>query len=154
MGILTVAVEHYLDSQNWKYAYEEDDKHFHLRMKLESFEFCNVYIQTTRELIITYAVLPIHVPEMQRDAVCRYLARANYNLLLGNFEMDLRDGEVRYKTTLYVRERIPTQIELELHVDLSFHMLDRYAQGLLGILFGGMDDKQAIAVAEGVQDET
>ena len=43
-------------------------------------------------------MLPTHVREDKRDVVCRYITRANYGLRNGNLEMDLDDGEVRYKT--------------------------------------------------------
>ena len=65
----------------------------------------------------------------------------------GNLEMDLNDGEVRYKTYLYAKDRIPAQNEIERYVDISFLTLDRYAEGIMKILYADMDDKAAVEQA-------
>lgn len=94
-------------------------------------------------------MLPTHVREDKRDVVCRYITRANYGLRNGNLEMDLDDGEVRYKTYFYAKNRIPNQEEIERYVDISFLTLDRYAEGLMKILYADLDDKAAIQLVEG-----
>src|SRR5688500_12466181 len=47
-----------------------------------------------------YSVLPTIVPQEKQREVMEYLTRANYGLSIGNFEMDLRDGEIRYKSSV------------------------------------------------------
>jgi hypothetical protein len=42
----------------------------------------------------------IHFPETNRPALAVYIARANFGLALGNFEIGMDDGEVRYKCTI------------------------------------------------------
>jgi len=32
----------------------------------------------------------------------KFLTRANYGMMIGNFEMDFTDGEIRYKTSIDV----------------------------------------------------
>jgi hypothetical protein len=49
--------------------------------------------------LAVYSVLPVHVPEERRTAVALLLARINYGLIIGNFELDLDDGEVRFKAS-------------------------------------------------------
>ena len=75
----------------------------------------------------------------------------------GNLEMDLNDGEVRYKTYLYAKDRIPAQNEIERYIDISFLTLDRYAlRGCLKILSDTdvelkstrCDDKAAVEFVE------
>ena len=53
-----------------------------------------------QELIVFYSLCPLTVPEDRRPEVAAFLARANYGLALGNFELDFGDGEIRYKTVL------------------------------------------------------
>lgn len=49
-----------------------------------------------------YAYCPETVPEDRRLAVAEFLTRVNYGLALGNFEMDMSTGEVRFKTSIDV----------------------------------------------------
>jgi hypothetical protein len=59
------------------------------------------YTQTRAEaLFLCYVVAPIRVPEEVRLSAAEFILRANYGLWIGNFEMDMDDGEVRYKSSL------------------------------------------------------
>ncbi len=46
-----------------------------------------------------YTVFPVKAPEEKRGAVAAFLTRANYGLILGSFELDFDDGEIRFKVT-------------------------------------------------------
>lgn len=54
-----------------------------------------------QDLILLYSVCPLRVPAGRRAEVSQFLTGANYGLAAGNFELDLEDGEVRYKTALH-----------------------------------------------------
>lgn len=149
MSMLAVAVEHYLKSQNWHYKYEEERSLFIMTMGLKKIDSAKVYIRVHEDSIETYAMLPLHIAPDKRDIVCRYIARANYGMRNGNLEIDLDDGEVRYKTYLYAKDRVPTQSEIEWHVDVAFLTLDKYAEGIMKIVYADLDDEAAIHVVEG-----
>ena len=149
MNMLAVAVEHYLQSQEWHYKFEEERNLFTMTMGLKKIDSSKIFIRIGEDYVTTYAMLPTHVREDKRDVVCRYITRANYGLRNGNLEMDLDDGEVRYKTYFYAKNRIPNQEAIERYVDISFLTLDRYAEGLMKILYADLDDKAAIQLVEG-----
>ena len=105
MNMLAVAVEHYLQSQEWHYKFEEERNLFTMTMGLKKIDSSKIFIRIGEDYVTTYAMLPTHVREDKRDVVCRYITRANYGLRNGNLEMDLDDGEVRYKTWLLYTSR-------------------------------------------------
>ncbi|MFI5166410.1 MAG: YbjN domain-containing protein [Thermoanaerobaculales bacterium] len=88
------------------------------------------------------------VPEARRREVMEFLTRANYGLLLGNFEFDLNDGEVRFKCAMDVEggEITHTQYQNLLYVAVS--MADRYYPGLQRVVQGSADPAAAIAEVE------
>ncbi len=147
-SMITVAVERYLTGQGWHFEYDEEQSRFTMTMSLKKIDSSRVYILIGEDYVLTYALMPNHVPESKRDMVCRYIARGNYGLRNGNLEMDLEDGEVRYKTYLFAKDRIPLQNEIERYIDISFLTLDRYAEGIMKIIYGDMDDKTAVDFVE------
>lgn len=149
MNLLAVAVEHYLQSQNWHYQFDEERNVFIFTISLKKIESSKVLVSIGEDYIATYAMLPLHIPDDKRNVACRYITRANYGLRNGNLELDLEDGEVRFKTYLFAKDRIPTQSEIERNVDISFFSLDKYAEGLMKILYADLNDKAAIKVVEG-----
>jgi hypothetical protein len=95
-----------------------------------------------------HSVLPIAVPEELRGAAMEYLTRANYGLSLGNFEMDLSDGEVRYKTSLDVMDGSFTSRMLTALCYVNLQMVERYLPGLMQVIYAGVGPERAIAVVE------
>jgi len=61
------------------------------------------HVVEAKDLVLLYSIAPRRVPESLRPEVAEYLARANYGLADGNFELDFDDGEVRFKTVLHVQ---------------------------------------------------
>jgi hypothetical protein len=57
--------------------------------------------ETTR-IVVCYAAVANRVPAERRVALCELLARINYGLTLGSFDMDMNDGEVRCRTGIDV----------------------------------------------------
>ena len=73
--------------------------------------------------------------------------------MIGNFEMDYNDGEVRYKTSIDVEggELSPKMIENMMQANLM--TMDRYFPGLMSVLYGGRDPAESIAEIEGGHSE-
>lgn len=60
-----------------------------------------VYIEVApaAHLLLGYGVALVEVPPERRLAVAELITRINYGLPVGNFELDLGDGEVRFKSS-------------------------------------------------------
>lgn len=110
---------------------------------------CYANVNEEKGFFSFYSVCPINVPEERRPTVAEFLTRANYGLMIGNFEMDYRDGEVRYKTSLDVES---TEINLVLIgnlVNVNLLMMDRYLPGILKCIYGNETAEAAIQSIEG-----
>ncbi|HBE57921.1 MAG TPA: hypothetical protein DDW56_10440 [Cyanobacteria bacterium UBA11366] len=51
---------------------------------------------------IFYSVCPERVPKTKRRVLGEFLLRINYQQILGSFDLDFSDGEVRYKTSMSI----------------------------------------------------
>lgn len=98
----------YLDLQNWHYSYhpaKANDTlathHISLRMKNDPLSWvCLIRIQERSQLVAVYGILPFTIPESHRHAAMLLATQLNYDMMLGNIELDLSDGEIRYKSSL------------------------------------------------------
>jgi hypothetical protein len=52
------------------------------------------------EQLLVHSVLPEPVPADRRAELSLFLTRANFGTAIGNFELDLDEGELRYKTSV------------------------------------------------------
>ena len=149
MNPMIDVVREYYDSQEWKYDFDGEKNIFSMRMSLKDVESCRVITHCKdKGELLTLAFFPINAPENKRLAVAEYLTRANYGLNIGNFEMDMDDGEIRYKVSSVWADLLPPVKVVERLVDTSFVMLDRYGAGILSVIYGGVSPADAVKAAE------
>jgi hypothetical protein len=109
---------------------------------------CFAKAEEDKEMMLFYSYCPVKVPENKRPLVGDFLTRANYGLLVGNFEMDYNDGEVRYKTSIDVEgDKLSVPLVKRLVYD-NLAVMDRYLPGVLSVIYGGASPTEAIAQVE------
>ncbi len=107
-----------------------------------------VVVDGDRSIVRFLTFLEGKVPETRRREVMEYLTRANYGLLLGNFELDLGDGEVRFKCSSDVEGVGMSYDQYQSTLYVSVAMMDRYYPGLQKVVQGSADAAAAIAEVE------
>lgn len=95
----------------------------------------NIYfdIKEEKDCIIVYVMSPIKIPEAKRMQACEYITRANYGIIAGNFEMDFRDGEVRFKSSIEFPEGKISEEMIKLLWVKSLSTIDNYFPGLMRV---------------------
>lgn len=117
-----------------------------LRCKLQT---ARMFIVVRDNSFSTLTTIPLSADENYRLAVAEYLTRANFNMRNGNFEMNMEDGEIRFKTYFHVGGGTLDPAGAHAAIMLPFLMIDRYGDGLLEVLFGFKSPKEAFeAVAK------
>lgn len=103
------------------------------------------------EQLLFYSVAKTNVPPALRAAAAEFLTRANYGMVVGNFELDLSDGEVRCKT--YVETALDSgpvsHAQLKSALFHNVRMLDKYLPGLRKLLEEGVSPLDAWRSVEG-----
>ncbi|MBP0018071.1 MAG: hypothetical protein J7647_10995 [Cyanobacteria bacterium SBLK] len=70
--------------------------------------------------------------------------------MLGNFELDFEDGEIRYKTSIDVESDRLTPALIKQIVYPNVMMMDEYLPGILAVINGDKTPREAIAQIEGL----
>jgi hypothetical protein len=96
----------------------------------------------------SYSICPFQIPKNRRLAVAEYITLANYGLRVGNFELDFRDGEARYKTSVPLKKDKLTRSMVRELAFFGFNMMDRYLPGMMAVAFGKLSPRKAIEQAE------
>lgn len=107
------------------------------------------HINVELQQIYVYVIFGELVPEDRRSAVAELITRANYGLRIGNFEMDFRDGEIRYKASLDFEDVNLTHPLMKNLFYPAVQTADRYQPILIRVAFAGADPQQVIGEVEG-----
>ena len=137
----------YLERENLKIA-EQTDELILLRFNSDHGDQ-KLYLRIEEgRTLQSFAYPAIKVPEGCRPAIAVAVARANYGLKLGNFELDMNDGELRYQMALPFEGELPCDKVLDRVVYIGLHMLNRYMPAFMSVIYGNEPAQDAIALVE------
>ena len=146
-GSLLDAVIAFFTNDDWTFTKLQGQTVLHMAYQGEN-GLWNCYAQTreTEEQFIFYSIYPDLVPEDRRSSLAELLTRLNYGLVIGNFELDLDDGEVRYKTSIdTVGSALKSQI-IERLVHTNIVIMDYYWPQIKTAIGNGDEDNNALVV--------
>lgn len=93
--------------------------------------------------------IPIFVNDDRRLAMAEAVARANWGLVLGHFEIDLGDdAELRFRATLPVFDAEVTDQQITTLMYRSWSIVRQYADALAMVGIGSQEPAEAIAKAD------
>lgn len=150
MGQILDAMVAFLEEDDWPFRQLEEEPVLALGFQGENGQWsCYAQAREEQAQLIFYSVTPVNAPEERRQALAELLTRVNYGLYIGNFELDLDDGEIRYKTSIDVEgDRLSPALVRQLAYANVFTM-DHYLPGIMRVIYGGASPAEAIAQVVG-----
>ena len=140
----------FFESDDWPIELLDQGTAFTTAFKGESARWmCMGRVREEHSQFIFYSVCPVLVPENRRSEISEFINRANFGMLIGNFELDYTDGEIRYKTSIDSEGGELTKPIIRQLVVANVLMMDRYLPGVMAVAFGGASPTQAIMGIEG-----
>jgi hypothetical protein len=105
---------------------------------------CSAKARVEQQQFVFYSICPINAPENKRIAIAEFLTRANSGMIIGNFELDFADGEIRYKTSIDVTgDSLSSELIKQL-VYANVTMMDEYLPGIMSVIYGDVSPVDAI----------
>ena len=149
-GQLYDAMRKFFQEEDWKCVEMEGQSALKLACTGENGEWtCYAQIKENPGRFLFYSVLTAKALESKRAGVAEFIIRANYGMVLGNFEMDYADGEIRYKTSAYLEEIAPPRDFFHTLIYTNLLMTDKYLPGIMSVIYAGMPAEQAIGLVGG-----
>jgi hypothetical protein len=143
------AVSQFLKDSNWPFTPMDDPSLLQMVYRGKNGSWaCYARAREEHSQFIFYSVAPLTTPESSMLEVAEYLIRVNYGLMIGNFDLDFADGEVRCKTGISVEGASLTPPLIQSVVYANVLMMDRYLPGLTAVMTGYLTPEEAYRDAE------
>ena len=140
----------FLEREGWAYDLVDDGRAARMRFQGTSGQW-TVHIQLVGDegrRMVCYSLPAMSVPDGRRLAGADLINRLNWGTILGNFEMDMDTGRVRYKTSADFRGGDAAIDEVSSLVFFNVLMMDRYVPAIDAVAWGGQDPAMALAQVE------
>ncbi|AFZ24527.1 protein of unknown function (DUF1790) [Cylindrospermum stagnale PCC 7417] len=115
---------------------------------------CNCYAKAKEieQQFVFYSICPVIAPKSKHQAIAEFIARANHDMIIGNFELDFNSGEIRYKTSINVEDGKLSFNCIKILVYTNVKMMDKYLAGILSVINDNVSPMSAIKQIELMQD--
>lgn len=138
-----------LKTDDWSFSIVEPAETITFGLTLDSGQFrCYFFVDDENDCIQLVSIVPAMAPQEKFAALCEFICRANYALPIGSLEIDLTDGEMRYKTSMSLHD-VPANINMIRNLMYpNFTMVDLYFPALMKIIYGDVDPETMMAIVD------
>ena len=138
-------VKAHLDGNKFKYDCDDQEMSIVLRATGEDLPLLVlVRVDADRQLIRMLSPMPVKMPEDKRMEGAVASSVANYGIIAGNFDYDIRDGEIRFRVTQSFREGDVTDEIIHYMFGILFNTVDTYNDRFFMLAKGMMSLEQFI----------
>lgn len=143
--IFSAVVNFFEESKKWDFVRDDADGIIHTGYEGKNGNWrCYGHAREKQKQFVFYSIAPFSVPENRREAIALFLTRVNNGLIMGNFELDFSDGEIRFKTSIDVAGSQLTSALIK-HILLgNISMMDQYLLSIKSVI-EGVSPEEAIA---------
>lgn len=133
--IFNVLIE-FFEEDGWEFQWVEDAPVLSMGFSGHNGKWlCYAQARELEEQVVFYSVLSVNAPEEKRAKVAEFITRVNYGMVIGNFELDYEDGEIRYKTSIDVEGTELGASMVKQLVYANLVITDRYLPGIMRVLY-------------------
>ena len=139
------ALKEFFSEDEWEYAVMEGKSVLRMGFSGDNGNWiCYAQTREAQNQFMFYSLCPLNVPARKLQDMAEFLTRANYGIIVGNFELDYDDGEIRYKTSIDVEDAELSSMHIRHLVYANVTTLDRYLPGIMAVLAGSRTPREAI----------
>lgn len=145
-------ISRFLENETGACPFDAERGYFHFGTKISaSMKNVRFHVCVDDNEYWVYAVFPISADAgnaAQMTKMAEFISRANYGMHNGNFELDFKDGEIRYKSYVNCEGILPTQEMISASICCPATMLSVYSDGMIRALFTDMTAAEAVKRCE------
>ena len=146
-----VRIREWLGRNDWSFDEAEEGSYLRTGVQGKNSRFRVVLgVRGDGPTFLCFSLYDFSVPPARRLACADLLNRVNYTSLLGCFEMDVEDGELRFRVTFPLDESEISDSQIERSLVVSAMMADRYYPAFMSLIHAGLAPEAALETIDSV----
>ncbi|MEQ9036726.1 YbjN domain-containing protein, partial [Gracilimonas sp.] len=138
----------FFQEEEWAFK-QLDNSTLHLLFQGKNGQFnCYARAREAQQQFVFYSLCPVKVAQKKRKQLGEFVCRANLGMIIGNFELDFTTGEIRYKTSIDIKDSFLTAETLKQLVYTNVLTMDKYLPGVEAVVSSKVSPEEAISQIE------
>ena len=139
----------FFSEDDWDYYWWEEGETLQLECQVSNGRLtCYAKAINDKQQFVFYSLCPLTASEERKIAIAEFITKVNYGMVIGNFEFDFSDGEIRYKTSLDVEGDRLSHALIKQAVYINVLTMDKYLPALAAVINNELSVDEAIAQVE------
>ena len=139
----------FFSEDDWDYYWWEEGETLQLECQVSNGRLtCYTKAINDKQQFIFYSLCPLTASEERKIAIAEFITKVNYGMVIGNFEFDFNDGEIRYKTSIDVEGDRLSHALIKQAVYINVLTMDKYLPALAAVINNKLSVDEAIAQVE------
>jgi hypothetical protein len=106
---------------------------------------CYIMVDEAERRVLIHALMGMNFPRQFYSQINEYITRVNYRLPVGNFEMNLDTGDVRFRTSVEVPDGQISSGQVRALAYTNVRAMDYYFPGVVAVVHSGLSPEAALA---------
>ncbi|TGE31139.1 YbjN domain-containing protein [Desulfosporosinus sp. Sb-LF] len=133
-----------LNQNGWDFDFDNKNEIIKLDINGVNTNFhAFLLVDEEQESLLCNTHIDQKIPHSKRLEVCDFMSRVNYELANGNFEMDMDNGEIRYRTFLDLADAVPSKDQVLNILWNGVLGFDTFYPGLMKLVYGNCSAEEA-----------
>lgn len=138
----------FLREDDWKFTLDEEREIIKCGLNLKSkLRKVDIVFDLRDDKYLVFLTCPLTVGEAERAEMRDLMNRINYGIMFGCFEMDDRDGEIRFRNAVDCDGVLPSKEVIEHSIYRSAITVDKYGDAIVQVLMGFATGEEAYKAA-------
>ena len=134
----------YLDADDWNYQLDEQKELIRMNLTLNNkMKKVSIIIDLRDDKYLVFMSFPLGADKEDRLATADLLNRINYTLMFGCFEMDNRDGEVRFRLAVDCEDSLPSREIVKNSIMRPAATCQKYGNAIVQVVMGMASAEEA-----------
>lgn len=141
-------VKDFLKSQHWQFTQVEGKNVFLFGISGKNGNFqCIADIIEEEKKFIFFSVYGANTPPDKKQMMLELLNVLNHRLFFGHFEMNMEDGEIRFRVSISYKNIELNQSFIEELIMTSIITMDNSLPSIIGLMFGDRSIEKALELS-------
>lgn len=137
----------YLDADDWNYQLDEQKELIRMNLTLNNkMKKVHIVIDLRDDKYLVFMSYPLYAEHEDKEQMMQMsdlLTRINYSLMFGCFEMDHRDGEVRFRLAVDCEDSLPSREIVKNSIMRAAATCNRYGNAIVQVMMGVATGEEA-----------
>lgn len=139
----------FLDSDDWNYTLDEAKELIRMNLNINNkMKKVSIMIDLRDDKYLIFMTYPLGADKDDQPEMCTLINRINYTLMFGCFEMDARDGEIRFRVAVDCDNLLPSREVVKHSIYRSAATCQKYGNAFVQVIMGMASAEEAFKAVD------